>query len=594
MIVARDSMRFRSTIIFLACACAAPSLRAQSAELSERELQRFVAASVRQFLGDYDRGELEPRGGLRAEARLQPRYLRDAARGGFISAGDPGRLTHLDVLQKMVFYGERHPSIEVADALLDLAAVGVEGSFLARQSRELREIGHWALMRVEDQGVWFMILRAAAGERVPLLDEVRKGAERRRDRRNRAGAEQAVSVGPARRVAALRLLGQRGLPVFRSTLEAALVDPEPRVRLAAAESIRPPWKVPTMRRVATALRDERHPVVSQALVRLLFTMVKRPPRGMSPQLREEVVLGALTLFGKAGWRTDMDLVDLVEAYPTKAAIPYLIEALDLDRPVDQLVAAVNQRASPLLRQRAGGLLRAMTGALVPIEDAQAWRDFWARERDNIEVPQPLRKAATKGTRVEFFGVPVTGTSIAFLIDTSGSMDSAPAGDGPLTGQRRVRRAQTRLGAAKQQLTLATQAMDESSQFYLLTFADKARTWTKRPLRPGRQVTRALTSLLSRLNARGGTNLYAGLVTALEIEGRRFGDANLPKIDELFVLSDGEPTAGVARDADTLCQMVSEANRYAKVRINAVFTGTGAGGALLRRLAAENDGVFVQR
>ena len=174
------------------------------------------------------------------------------------------------------------------------------------------------------------------------------------------------------------------------------------------------------------------------------------------------------------------------------------------------------------------------------------------------------------------------------------MENPPAGIGPSTGRRRVRRARTRLGAAKEQLVMATQAMDEASQFYLLTFADSARTWTVKPLRPGPRVTRGLTGLLSRLNAFGGTNLYAGLFTALEMEGRTFGDGALPKIDELFVLSDGEPTSGPARDADTLCELVAEANKYAKVRINAVFTGDGGGGALLKRLAKENGGVYVQR
>jgi hypothetical protein len=63
---------------------------------------------------------------------------------------------------------------------------------------------------------------------------------------------------------------------------------------------------------------------------------------------------------------------------------------------------------------------------------------------------------------------------------------------------------------------------------------------------------------------------------------------------LFVLSDGEPTAGQLKDAELLLQVVREANKYAKVRINTVFTGVGDGADLLRRLAEENGGVFVQR
>ena len=50
----------------------------------------------------------------------------------------------------------------------------------------------------------------------------------------------------------------------------------------------------------------------------------------------------------------------------------------------------------------------------------------------------------------------------------------------------------------------------------------------------------------------------------------------------------------ARDPDAILRLVQEVNRYQKIRINTVFTGTGTGADFLRRLAEENDGVFVQR
>jgi len=547
--------------------------------------QPHVAQAIEVWVEDFSRGRLGARGLLRRGAGLQGRYMKHARHTDLLKKGDYERLTHLDVLQKLLIFAESNPSPELGEALLSVASVGFEGSFLDRTAFEIRELGHWTLARIEDQGIWFQVLRAAAGERVLVFDELRVKRK----------PEEAVSVGPGRRVAALRLLGQRGLPVFRSTLEAALIDADPRVRLAAAESIRRPWKDATIQRVGLALARERHPVVSQALVRLLFQMLKKPPKSMTPATRESVVRFAFTQIGKAGWRTDMDLLDLVEAYPHKIAIPRLIEALDLTiKNPDALVSAVNKRASPLLRQRAGTLLRAMTGALVPIEDPQAWREFWVKEQKNIVVPRRLAKTTPGGTRTQFFGVPVTGTSIAFLIDTSGSMDQPPAKNGPITGLRRTRTARTRLEAAKEQLVLAAQVMAPGSQYYLLTFADKARTWTRTPIRPDRRSTRSLTGLLSRLNANGGTNLYAGLISALEIEGRSYGDLALPKIDELFILSDGDPTSGEVQDTDLLCELVQQANKYAKIRINAVFTGAGKGAALLRRLAEDNGGVFVQR
>lgn len=548
-------------------------------------IQKQTAAAIQQWVDDFSRGRIGPRGALRTGAQLQPRYMGYAKRAGHLLPEDLGRLTHLDALQKLLYFAEKNPSPELGAAVLGVASVGLDRSFLDRDAFELRELGHWTLMRMENQGIWFQVLRAAAGERLPVLDELRS-----RDQK-----EEDVSVGPARRVAALQLLGQRNLPVFRSTLEAALTDLDPRVRLASAESIQRPWKAKTVKRVVLAFQRERHPVVSQALVRLLLKMLKWPPKDMTPADRDSVVDGACSQMGLAGWRTDMDLLDLVAIYPRKSAIPKLIEALDLTiTSPDALVSAVNQKASPLLRQRAGQLLRAMTGALVPIEDPNAWREFWAKEQGNIVVPVRLAKPDSNGTSVKFFGVPVTGTSIAFLIDTSGSMEDAPAGKGPTTGLRRTRGARTRLDAAKEQLVLASQVMAPESQYYLLTFADKAKTWTRQPIRPGQRSTRSLTGLLSRLNARGGTNLFAGLIVALEIEGRTYGDKAMPKIDELFVLSDGDPTSGEVRDADTICELVKQANRYAKIRINCVFTGSGKGAALLRRLAEENGGVFVQR
>ena len=557
----------------------------QRATVDTSEVDHCCATAIRQWIEDFESGRLGPRGGLRGGARLQPRYHLAARRGGFLDGVDLDRLTHLDVLQKLMYHAEKHASPLLADAVLEVASTGLERSFLDRDAFELRELGHWTLMRMDDQGIWFLILRAAAGERLPVLDQLRPSEE----------SDEAVSEGPARRVAALRLIGQRGLPVFRSTLEAALVDADPRVRLAAAESMRPPWKIRTLDRVVDALRGERHPVVSQALVRLLFAMLKRPPSDLSSERRHELVQAAFAQFGKAGWRTDMDLLDLIERWPEKSAIPKLIEALDLTiRSPDALVSAVNERASPLMRERAGALLRAMTGSLVPIDDADAWREFWAKEKDNIVVPEQLSRPSVETTQVRFFGVSVTGTSIGFLIDTSGSMDDPVGGSGPITGARRRHKTRTRLAAAKEQLALCVQAMDPESQYYLLTFSDDARTWTRNPIRPGGRTTRSLTGLLSRLHAKGGTNLYAGLVTALEMEGRAFGGEQLPKIDELFVLSDGEPTSGDVRDAESILELVREANRYAKVRINTVFTGTGDGSELLRRLAEENGGVFVRR
>jgi hypothetical protein len=578
----------RPIALSLFVALSVPALHAQE-PLAEGSPEQAVAitAALHSWVDDYEKGNLAPKNTIRRGHNLQPHYMASARRAGRVTEHDEERITHLDMLGKLLIHAEKHPSAALAEAVLGVAAIGFQNSFLDVQAHELRELGHWTLMRMDHQGAWFVVLRAAAGERVPVLDDLR-----------RTGGDDAepdvdVAVGPARRVAALQLLGRKNWAVFRSTLEAAMVDPEPRVRLAAAEALQPPWRLETLRRASLALANERHPVVSQAMVRLVLAMLKAPPAGLEEAERDAVVDGMLGRFGRCGWRTDMDLLDVVEAWPRKDMVPLLIGALDLEvKSPDALVTAINKRASPLLREKAASLLRAMTGAILLGDEPKEWRDFWATEHDKVVVPTVLKRARAERTQAQFFGVSVTGGSVAFLVDTSGSMKEPPAG-GAVTGVR-ASSAKSRLAAAKEQILVAATAMDPESQFWLFTFADQGRAWTPTALKPGAQNLRALTELLARIGPKGGTNVCDGLVQALQLDGVQYAGTVAQKIDELFVLSDGEPTAGALRETEDLLAMVREANKYARVRIHCVFTGTGSGADLLRQLAEQNGGVFVQR
>lgn len=549
-----------------------------------------MAQAIRAWVTDFESGRLGARGMVRGGVGLQPRYMRHARSAGLVAERDSDRITHFDMLGKCLIFAEEHPSTELGEALLSVASAGFDRAFLDRLALEVREAGHWALMRTEHRGVWFMLLRAAAGEEVLVFS-----AEREADN---GKSSEGVVAGPARRVAALRLLGMKNKPVFRSTIEACLWDTDPRVRLAAAEALDFQRRGRSLRKVVERVQLERHPVVSQALVRLLQVLVKTPGDEPTASDRRLAVRVALKQFGLSGWRTDMELLDLVEQYPAREQIPLLIKALEraANEP-DKLVATVNERASRQLQQRAGDLLRAMTGALIPANEPAQWQQFWDAEKDKIEVPKSLDRGKKFGTTAEFFGVPVTGSSIAFLIDTSGSMDEEVAGTsggGRTSAGNRRGKAMTRLRAAKEQIVLAVQAMDPQSRYQLLTFASEARTWTRRPVKPGRRSTRSLTEVLSRMRANGGTNLFDGLVQSLQLDEIGYGEQHKTEIDELFVLSDGRPTSGAVTEADDMLALVREANKYARVRIHCVFTGTGDGADLLKRLAEENDGVFVQR
>lgn len=573
----------RRSLPFALCVCTAASLWAQQADRSgDPDHIAAAAAAIRLWVADFDAGRLGSAGLLRRGSGLQPAYVAKARAAEVVGADDYERLTHYDVLQKLLFFAEAHPCSELADAVLGVAASGFAKSLVDQEARILRELGHWSLMRMDNQGVWFLLMRAAAGERLPFLADER--------------SDEGVDI--ARQIAALRLLGMKGLPVFRSTLEAALVNGDPRVRLAAAEAFEFQRRPAALGVLGRALGSERHPVVSQALVRALLATLRQGGAGIDQDQARRAVRGSLRLLGQSGWRTDMELMNLVEQFPGREAIEPLITVLERGaKASDELVAAVNRQASPMLRERAGELLRAMTGAIVPLDQPAQWREFWTREQDRIVVPAKLQRpqdanaTATQG----FYGIPVKGNDIAFLIDTSGSMadpGSGTAGDGGRG--RRSDRQPSRLECAKEQLLLAVQSMPPQSRYRLLTFAGDAAEWSKKPVPSTPAAVHSLIELLGHFHAEGGTNVYAALAQALELQQLRFGELGQQDLDEVFLLSDGEPTVGEIKDPEAILATVREANKYLKVRINTVYTGTGKGADFLRRLAQENDGLFVQR
>ncbi len=572
-------VRFACSWLAIAWAVSALGLAQEVSPAGAGERRAAVADAVHLWVEDYQAGRVAPGGPLRQDAGLQPRYAIRARAADLLAAGELGALTHLEALQKLLYYAETDPDEAVGNAVLEVASAGFDKSLVDRDAVVLRDLGHWVLMRVEHRGVWFLLMRAASGERVPFLVD----------------AQEQPPTDAARRVAALKLLGMKGWPIFRGTIESALSDVDARVRLAAVEAIEFQRRPESLSVLTRLLGVERHPIVAQAVVHATRAALEAGRTTLPAEVRDRAVRAAMHAFGQAGWRADMDLLDFVETFPHVSAVPPLIEVLDRQAQPTSLEAVVNRSASPLLKRRAHECLRGLTGAILPIDQPEEWRAFWGREQHNIVVPAQLpRQRAAGNTASSFFGIPVTGREIAFVIDTSGSMDEAFAGTVARRNGRRDPRQASRLDAAKEQLLLAVQVMPPESRYHVLTFADHVQDWSRKAVPPTPAATRSLIELLTRFQAQGGTNVYEGLVQALALDELFFGQEGRKSIDELFLLSDGEPTEGPVKDPEEILRLVKQANRYLHVRINTVFAGTGKGADFLRRLAEENDGVYVQR
>lgn len=506
-----------------------------------------------------------------------PTYVHHGRRAGALDRKNPGN--HLSSLYRLMAEAERDIDEPLAAAMLRIASVGIDQGVYQAELSQVRDLGHWTLARSEDRDVWHHVLRLAAGDRAPWEAEDE-------DARTRAAGMQ---------VAALRLLGERNLPVFRGTVEAQLTHADSRVRLAAAEAVRRMGRPGSLLTVARLLRDETHPIVASALVQAGRKMVADLGEAVDPALREELVRAAVSGLGLHGWRYDLEAIAFAESWPYREVVPILILTLErAGHPErDQLLAKVGRRSSLRVRRRAWQALQRIVGTLIPEDDPDGWREFWAREGDRIVLRSGGDVAAVE-TRATFYGIPIEGSEVGFLIDTSGSMDNAVIG-APVTGPRQSRREDvpTRISMAKEQIVQAVQHMDPEMRYHVFTFADECLIWNERAVPPTPAANRQLAQILGRFDASGGTNLWDGLEEVLAADKQVFGQVSENPIDELFVLSDGLPTRGETDEARIL-EMVRRANRYQNIKINVVFTGQGTGAELLRELAAQNGGAFVQR
>ncbi len=474
---------------------------------------------------------------------------------------------------------------DAQDAILRIAGTGLDRSLAETSLRALRDRAHWLLFRHQSKIDWSMISRSALG--LPKLADIMTDhvAEHRQDDENRR-------VHPGQRIAAIRLLGHAKKPAFRATIESCLTARDPRIRLAATEALGHLRHKSSISITARALALERHPVVAQALVRTAERILSGAELHIHPDRIQRVSHAALRALGQAGWRTDLAVVRFLRRYPCIEAIPTLIDHLEEPTPDkrDKLRQAVNENASPFLREEILHSLRRLTGAIMPENSKADWLAFWEKEQANIKLPKfGLERRFTPRTTSGFFGIPVTGRGLCFVIDTSSSM-KVGCEYGKTTTKRRRRGSKSRLEVAAEQTLQAVQAMNSESRYHLITFNSDALLWNENPVPPIPKSFRALTNILSKLRPKGGTNLYNALRLALDVERQVYGQLTKNDIDAIFVLSDGEPQNSL----ESLLKMVEAANKYQKIRIHTVFCGESTGGAkLLQELAKETGGAFVQ-
>ncbi|WP_419190746.1 HEAT repeat domain-containing protein [Saltatorellus ferox] len=282
---------------------------------------------------------------------------------------------------------------------------------------------------------------------------------------------------------------------------------------------------------------------------------------------DEEALGALhRLLRDEDWRVRAEAIRAVIRVRDRSSIPELIEGLDRaeGRFVGDFHAGLVQLTALDLGLAAG-----------------RWRIFWEKESETFEVPSPkvvAKAAADRAKRKEdsesavaFYGINVLSDAFVLVVDTSGSMNAK-------VGKEKK---QTRLDVAKEQMAKTLNRVRDGVLFNVIPFSGNARPLTDGLEPMDEEAREEALAFIEVLREAGGTNIFDSLSAAFEDE----------RVDTIYLLSDGAPSAGEFVDVMSLRAEVERWNSTRGILIHAIAVGQDH--PLLRGLAADSGGRYVR-
>jgi hypothetical protein len=317
--------------------------------------------------------------------------------------------------------------------------------------------------------------------------------------------------------------------------------------------------------------------------------------------------------------------------PTPETVPALVAALGSDYRQIRTTAAL-ALAEMDSRDSTGPIIDSMKGlggqpswdlnealkVLTGVDkhaNTDAWKEWWARNRDAVLAgtykPDPQEKAGVAGSTTTFYGVPVVSTSVAFVVDTSGSMWEParyiPGKDdeGKTLGLKLA--GNLKINVAQYELKKVLLRMPVDSTVMLVFFDGAVRVQAGGPVRLTESKRKMLIDLVDGIKTPGGmTNLWGAVTRAQSYAGDVAGPA-LKKdgIDTIYALTDGVPTVGVSDRAKFL-KRYSYLNHYLQVRVHTLEICQDPASKkpgddeekeakpLLEGLAEESNGKFIER
>jgi hypothetical protein len=240
-----------------------------------------------------------------------------------------------------------------------------------------------------------------------------------------------------------------------------------------------------------------------------------------------------------------------------------------------------------------------------------WRKWWELAEPRFEFPKEGKEGAEKGftdVRVRdlsYFGIEIASKRMGFLVDISSSMteqvpvrpaserDSETGAEGsgktaPVKGEGEGEKdgdgggkgmKARKIDILKKELVRVLRKLPPDAAINILTFHRTFGAWQKQlqPLAgPGRAKA---ISYVEGLQTGVGTNVFDTLESALKDR----------RIDTIYLLTDGLPTAGRITDRKAILEEIRTQNRVRGATIHCIAFGEES--PLLKDLAADNGGEY---
>jgi von Willebrand factor type A domain len=194
------------------------------------------------------------------------------------------------------------------------------------------------------------------------------------------------------------------------------------------------------------------------------------------------------------------------------------------------------------------------------------------------VSSPKKTAKGQGS---FYGIPVKGQKIIFILDRSGSMRAKTVNSKYLPKSNNKRNILNRLQVLKRNLNDLIAMQPNHVEVGLIFFGSpKVQPFPQEGFFKLTQSNRSkLKNFINAMNPSGGTPMKYAMQYAFEKTVAKYN------VDNIYLLSDGEPDSG----ARSVKNGIQTYNKPYKVKINTVAIGQDS--KLLKDIANDNGGIY---